>query len=80
MITTGRDPIAYGITEACATLGIRRTKLYDLIGQGRIRAKTCGRRTLIDAESLKDFFAALPEAQIGRQEAHNSISSVAHAE
>jgi excisionase family DNA binding protein len=51
------------IAEAAAEIG-SRTKTYELIGLGKLRAVKLGARTKIDAESLRAFIAALPEAQI----------------
>ena len=61
-----QDPIvlAYPIREACAVSGIGRTKLYALIADGKLEARQCGGRTLIPADSLRDFLANLPVAPI----------------
>lgn len=45
--------LAFTIAEACHAVGIGRTKLYELIGQGRIITRKIGSRTIIPAESLK---------------------------
>jgi len=51
------------ISEAVAEIG-SRTTLYGLIGEGKIRALPIGARTKIDAASLREFIAGLPEARI----------------
>lgn len=51
------------ISEAVAEIG-SRTTLYGLIGEGKIRALKIGARTKIDAASLREFIAGLPEARI----------------
>jgi hypothetical protein len=56
--------LAYGIPDACLALSIGRTRLYALIGEGKIEARQCGGRTLIPAESLRVFVANLPPAPI----------------
>jgi excisionase family DNA binding protein len=56
--------LAYSVTGACDALGIRRTTLYRLIGEGQIEARQCGGRTLILADSLRAFLAKLPPAPI----------------
>ncbi len=44
-------PLLLGIPETCARLGISRSSVYVLIGQGRLRVLKIGRRTLVpDAE------------------------------
>lgn len=45
--------LAYSISEACHAVGIGRSKLYELIGQGRLETRKIGSRTLIPAESLR---------------------------
>ena len=37
--------LAYGIRDACTASGLGRTRLYGLIADGLIEARTCGRRT-----------------------------------
>jgi excisionase family DNA binding protein len=60
-------PIAYTLASACAALGVGRTRLYELISQGKIEARACGGRTLIPAQSLLDFVASLPAAPVGER-------------
>lgn len=48
------------IAEVVRRFGIGRTKLYSLIGSGEIEAFKLGRRTLIRADSVRTFLAALP--------------------
>ena len=57
-------PIAYSPKDACAALGIGLTSLYLEIARGRIEARKAGNRTLIPVESLLDYLAALPLADI----------------
>jgi excisionase family DNA binding protein len=40
------------ISEACEVTGLGRTTLYELIGTGRLRTTTVGRRRLVVIESL----------------------------
>ena len=58
------EVLAYRVDDACRALGIGKTRLYELIGAGRIEARTCGGRTLIPAASLREFLATLPKADI----------------
>ena len=50
------------IAEACSTAGIGRTKLYEAIADGRLKARKFGKRTLILRDDLRQFLAALPTA------------------
>jgi excisionase family DNA binding protein len=54
----------YTTAEARAALGIGTTRLYELIGRGRLRARKLGRTTLIEAESMRALAAALPFAKV----------------
>ncbi len=60
------DKLLFTTAEAMNTLGCRTTKLYELIGAGRLDARACGGRTLITGESLRAFAASLPPAPIGQ--------------
>ena len=44
--------MAYSVAEACAVLGLGRTRLYEEINSGRITVKKIGRRTLIPVDGL----------------------------
>jgi excisionase family DNA binding protein len=44
--------LACTIDEACEATGLGRTKLYELIGDGRVSTTTVGRRRLVLVQSL----------------------------
>ena len=50
------------VSEACAMAGIGRTKLYQAITEGNLKARKCGKRTLVLRDDLRDFLASLPGA------------------
>jgi excisionase family DNA binding protein len=50
------------ISEACAVAGIGRTKIYQAISNGNLKARKCGKRTLVLRGDLRDFLASLPVA------------------
>lgn len=50
------------ISEACAVAGIGRTKIYQAISNGNLKARKCGKRTLVLRDDLRDFLASLPAA------------------
>lgn len=56
------DPLFLPIPDACRVLGIGRSKIYELIGNGRITVRKIGRKTLIPREELVAFAAGLPVA------------------
>lgn len=47
------EPLAYSIAEACRVSSLGRTRLYGLIGEGRLQSRKIGKRTLIPAASLR---------------------------
>jgi excisionase family DNA binding protein len=53
---------ALSISEACGTAGIGRTKIYEAIRDGSLKARKCGKRTLILRNELREFLAGLPGA------------------
>jgi excisionase family DNA binding protein len=52
----GHLPFAQRLTctvaEACEATGLGRTKIYELIGNGRVTTTTIGRRRLVSVQSL----------------------------
>lgn len=47
------EPLAYSIADACRVTSIGRTRLYNLIAEGRLEVRKIGRRSLIPATSLR---------------------------
>jgi len=56
MIEVPADLIALSLDRAEAIVGLSRRSLERLIEKGAIRAYKSGRRTLIDATSLRAYF------------------------
>jgi excisionase family DNA binding protein len=52
---TSLRPLTVRIPEACRLTGIGRSKLYELIGEGRVRTIKVGASTLIPVASLEEF-------------------------
>ena len=50
------------IVEACTIAGIGRTKIYEAISSGALKARKFGKRRIILRGDLHAFLAALPEA------------------
>jgi hypothetical protein len=55
---------AFSIAGAVQATGgaVTRTRLFDLIKNGEIDARKVGRRTIVMADSLRDFLARQPRA------------------
>ena len=51
--------LSLSIEDAMASTGIGRTKLYEVIGSGALRAHKLGKRTLILKSDLDAFLAGL---------------------
>ncbi|MEP9349185.1 helix-turn-helix domain-containing protein [Xanthobacter sp. KR7-225] len=51
---------AYTLETFCTVFGVGRTKLYDEINAGRLKAVRVGRRVLIRATDADAWLAALP--------------------
>lgn len=56
------------IAEACEATGIGRTKLYELIGDGRVETATIGRRRLVKVRSLQRLLAVGGESATDQPE------------
>jgi excisionase family DNA binding protein len=50
------------ISEFCARYGVGKTKVYQEIKEKRLRAKKCGKRTIVGDEDAEIWFQHLPEA------------------
>lgn len=50
---TQLEPIAVRIPEACRLTGISRSKLYELIAEGRLEIVKIGAMTLVPMKSLR---------------------------
>ena len=61
MNTEGK--LAYDIDEACEACGHGRTKLYEAIATGKLKARKIGARTIILSDELKDYLRNLPLAK-----------------
>ncbi len=52
MNATDNLKLAYSIPEAANAISIGRSKLYELIAEGRVETRKIGKRTVIPAASL----------------------------
>ena len=51
---------AMSLTEFCDRYGVSRTKTYEEIKCGRLRAIKCGKRTLITVDDAEAWLMSLP--------------------
>lgn len=54
-------PAYVSVNEWIRLSGLSRTKTYDLLGRGSLRAIRIGRRTLIDVETSLDWLNRQPQ-------------------
>jgi len=54
---------ALRVREACVSLSISRSKLYEEVAAGRLKALKAGSRTLIPTTSIDDWLNSLPNAK-----------------
>jgi len=52
------EPVTVRIPEAMRMLGLGRSKLYELIGDGKIATIKVGRSRLVVMRSIHDFVSA----------------------
>jgi excisionase family DNA binding protein len=64
MKSTPHDKIAFTLEEAARASGLSRSFLYVAIGRGALRAKKCGRRTLVLARDLRVWIERLPAIKV----------------
>jgi len=58
-----QEPLAVSIEDAVRASGLCRTKVYEDINAGRLRARKAGRRTLILVADLNTWLKNLPTIQ-----------------
>ena len=54
------EKMAYSIREAAEASDGSRTKIYEAINAGKLKAKKCGKRTIILAADLDQYLESLP--------------------
>jgi excisionase family DNA binding protein len=58
--TKSMKPIYGEIPSLDPSYGLKKTKIYELLGAKKIRAKKLGRKTLIEFASVDEYIASLP--------------------
>jgi len=58
------ERLGYSPDEAAKVSGGGRTKIYQAIKEGKLRARKFGRRTIITADDLKAFLESLPVREV----------------
>jgi hypothetical protein len=58
------EPLIVRIPQTSQYIGRCTATVYDLISQGRLRAVKSDARTLVTMDSIKEYVASLPAAEI----------------
>jgi excisionase family DNA binding protein len=58
------EKLAYSISEVVDLTGISRSKIYEEIRDGHLRAVKSGHRTLILCSDLEGYLTSLPETRV----------------
>lgn len=48
------------ISQVCKASGVGRTKIYEEIGEGRLKARKAGRATIVLSTDFEDWLKSLP--------------------
>ena len=57
------DKLLISVNDACASLDLGRTKLYELINAGELETVTVGDRRLVVCSSLQEFVERLRQPE-----------------
>ncbi len=60
---------AMSVGEAAKAAGVGRTIIFEEIRRGHLKARKCGRRTIITADDLDAWLKSLPLAGKGGRDA-----------
>lgn len=58
------EPVTLSVTDACAALGIKRTKLYELLDARQLDSITIGRKRLVTTESIRRLVATAAQREM----------------
>lgn len=60
-----QSALAYRPAQAAEQIGVSRSRFYELVAEGKIRAKKLGHATIIERAELARYLETLPDADIG---------------
>ena len=60
-VVSADTKLAYSIDEFASASGLGRTRLYDAIAAGQLRARKFGKRTVILVDDGRAFLMNLPQ-------------------
>lgn len=57
--------VARSPDQVAKVVGVGRTKIFEAIKEGKLRARKLGRRTIVTDEDLRAWLASLPQVHQG---------------
>ncbi len=60
------EVLAHSVARACRVIDCGRTKIYEMMSKGQIRAKKLGNKTIIPHSELVRLLDSLPDADFGK--------------
>ena len=54
------EPMVLGVNDAATFIGLKRSRLYELIADGTIDARKLGSRTVVSIASLRSYVENAP--------------------
>lgn len=54
--------LSYSVKDFCASVGIGRSKFYELVGDGKLKTVKLGTKTLVTAAEAERFIKSLNQA------------------
>ena len=67
--------LGYSINGACDAIPCGRTKLYQLIADGRLKAKKLGTKTIITRDSIMRLVEELPDAGLAKSSKNEAAAA-----
>ena len=58
-----QHPAYFDLNGAMSFSGLKKSSIYCLLAEGKIRAKKFGKKTLFERESFVELLASLPDFQ-----------------
>lgn len=67
-MNTPKDPaINLNVSQACARIGVGKTKFWQIVSEGQIVIRKIGRRSFVLEEDLNEYIRSRPEASLAKK-------------
>ena len=75
LLNADDERLAYSVPEVAASLGVGKTTIYKLIGEGGLRVVKLGKRTLIPANDVHCLLAKPIGSNVERSPVDDALRS-----